>query len=237
MKLTQRQINSLRLHAQSKFEEEDFKAAKRCFVEIIEQMEKFDQTPPTSILFNTAMCYFKIKNYERVEQYLIMMLKIDPFSALSCFYLGICYKLAMKGHCVGMKNNIKLEDIPTTDYFQEAIDCIQRQPSHEFVPKNMKISPHRVDIDTIHYQPLGLDMDLTIHDCAIMKNFEFSDSLPMSIDFKIFRMKVIHSAGLQDRHYMKPHITIRKDSRKIKEIKDRVSVDSGVFGRKISVKT
>jgi len=222
-KLTLRQINSLRLHAQEKFEQQDFKTAKRCFVEIVEQMHRFNQNPPTSVLFNTAMCYFKFKNYERVEEYLNLLLKSDPFSALACFYLGICYKLAIASP--DLKNNIPLENIPDTDFFQEAINCIRRRPTHKFVSSATKISPVEVEIDSIFYQPLGLELLLSVQDCKMIRSLDIEDisELPESVDFKIFKIKHIHSAGLQVRSYIQSHVTIRNDAKKVKEVKEGLS--------------
>ena len=222
-KLTLRQINSLRLHAQEKFEQQDFKTAKRCFVEIVEQMQRFNQKPPASVLFNTAMCYFKFKNYGRVEEYLIMVLKSDPFSAIACFYLGICYKLAVASP--DMKNNIPFESIPDTDFFQESINCMRRRPTHKFVSETTKLSPVEVEIDSIFYQPLGLELVLSVQDCRMIRSLDIEDAseLPESVDFKIFRIKQIHSAGLQVRSYIQSHVTIRSDVKKLKEVKDGIT--------------
>jgi len=235
-KLTLRQINSLRLHAQEKFEQQDFKTAKRCFVEIVEQMQRFNQNPPTSVLFNTAMCYFKFKNYERVEEYLNLVLKSDPFSAIACFYLGICYKLALT--CPDMKNNIPLESIPDTDYFQESINCMRRRPTHKFVSKTTKLSPVEVEIDSIFYQPLGLELVLSVQDCRMIRSLDIEDvsELPESVGFKIFRIKQIHSAGLQVRSYIQSHVTIRNDVKKVKEVKESISEKiNKAFLRKVKI--
>merc|ERR1711976_57754 len=219
-RLAQLQINSLRLHAQEKFQQNDFKTAKRCFVEIVQQMQRFNQKPPTSILFNTAMCYFKFKNYERVEQYLIQVLKTDPFSALACYYLGVCYRLSEKDDSVAHP----VENIPEVDFFQEAINCMRRRPSHQYVSKSMRISPFEVDIDSIHYEPLGLDKVLTVENCEQGKEIEDENE----VDIGIFRLKDIHVAGLQDKAYLKRHKTIRKDDQKLVEVNNRISVSSGI---------
>lgn len=209
LQFTRREVNSLRMHAQAKFQQGDYKTAKRCFVEIFEKSSAAGQDVPTAILFNAAMCYFQFKNYERVVEYLTMVLKRDPFSAICCFYLGICYKIT--------------GEITDICYFEEAVNCMRRQPSHPYLNSSTRVSKHPIDIDTINYKPLGLDMVLTQQDCELMQRIEISEELPENVDFRIFQMKVIHSAGLQRRDYIKPHITIRKNTRKLEEVSTRMT--------------
>lgn len=100
---------------------------------------------------------------------------------------------------------------------------MRRQPSHPFLTANTRISSEPIEIDTINYRPLGLDMVLTRQDCMLMKMLEMDEDLPENIDFRIFKMKVIHSAGLQKRDYIRPHITIRKNPKKLEEVSTRMS--------------
>merc|ERR1711881_149789 len=93
--LTQREVNSLHLHGQRRFEQQDFKTAKRCFVEIVEKYEDAGRPVPSIIAFNAAVCYFKLLpyasnkavNYARIQEYLRRALKADPLSAITCYLL------------------------------------------------------------------------------------------------------------------------------------------------------
>merc|ERR1712071_562449 len=102
---------------------------------------------------------------------------------------------------------------------------MRRRPTHKFVSKTTKLSPVEVEIDSIFYQPLGLELVLSVQDCRMIRSLDIEavSELPESVSFKIFRIKQIHSAGLQVRSYIQSHVTIRNDVKKVKEVKESIS--------------